>query len=67
MDVSTAQAAQLLGVTSPTIHNYIKAGLISARKRGIRNLVINLDELRLFSERNNIIFDTELAEKLAQQ
>lgn len=67
MDVTTTQAAQILGVTNRTIQKYIKAGLITARKRGIRNLVIDLEELRTFAETNSMVFDAELAHQLAHQ
>lgn len=67
MDVTTTQAAQILGVTNRTIQKYIKAGRITARKRGIRNFVINLEELRTFAETNGMVFDAELAQQLAQQ
>jgi len=62
-----ATREQLLGVTGVTIQKYIRQGRIAARKRGVRNWLINLDELRRFAESNNMYFDAELAQELTQQ
>lgn len=67
MEISTSQAAQLLGVTPVTIQKYVRQGRITARRHGVRNLLINFEELRQFAERYNMYFDVELAKELAQQ
>ena len=66
MDVTTDQAAQLLGVTRRTIQRYVSTGKLAFRRHGLRVVVINLDDLRQFSTENRLIFDESLAKQLAQ-
>jgi len=67
MDVTTQQAAELLKITSRTVVRYISGGKLKARRHGLKVFVINLDELREFATRNNLMFDESLAQQLGQQ
>ncbi|MFN8493819.1 MAG: hypothetical protein U0350_39845 [Caldilineaceae bacterium] len=66
MDVNTAQAAQLLGVTSHAITKYIRTGKLNAKRKGLKSFIINLNELRGFCEANKMFFDDQLAQQLEQ-
>ncbi len=67
MDVTTQQAAELLGLTSRSITRYITESRLKARCHGLKVFVINLDELRNFALANNLVFDENVAHQLAQQ
>lgn len=67
MNVTTQQAAELLGVTRQSIARYIAGGKLSARRHGLKMFVIKLDELRDFAERNNLMFNESLAQQFEQQ
>ena len=41
MDVTTQQAAELLGVTRQSVARYISGGKLKARRHGLRVFVIN--------------------------
>jgi len=66
MDVTTQQAAELLGVTDRSIQRYITNGKLAARRHGLKVFVINLDELRKFALENKMVFDESLAQQLGQ-
>lgn len=56
-DLSAIEAGKVLGVTHTTIHNYIKQGLLQAKRVGIRRMIrIEENELRSFAERHQIDF-----------
>lgn len=62
-DVSSAEAAQIIGISSQTIRRLIDRELLPARKQGLRGLVrVELDDLRKFAEEYNYKFDDRLAE-----
>lgn len=66
MDVTTAQAAQLLGVTRRAVQKYVSSGKLKFKRYGLRMVMINLDELRQFAQKNNMFFDENLAKQLEQ-
>ena len=57
IDVTTMQAAHMLGVTRRSIARYIESGKLPARKKNLRDLIINLDDLRRFATENSITLD----------
>jgi len=67
MDVTTEQAAELLGVTRRSIARYISSGKLAARRHGLRMFSISLDDLREFAAKNNLLFNESVAQKLTQQ
>ncbi len=43
--LTVKQAAEYVGVCEKTIRNYIKSGILPAKRRGPRIIVIDIDEL----------------------
>lgn len=65
-DVSSADAAQLIGVSSQTIRRLTEKNLIPARRVGIKGLVrIDVDDLRKFAKDYQYRFNEALAVQLA--
>lgn len=65
-DVSSADAALLIGVSSQTIRRMIARDLIPARRVGIKGLVkIDLADLRKFAKDYQYRFNETLAKELA--
>ncbi len=61
-DVSSTEAAKIIGVSSQTIRRQIDRGLLSARLEGPKRLVkIDIENLRQFAERYQYRFNEELA------
>lgn len=51
--LTVKQAAEYVGVCEKTIRNYIKSGILPAKRRGPRIIVIDIDELgRIYSDQN---------------
>lgn len=67
MNVTTQQAAELLGVTRQSVARYISGGKLNARRHGLKVFVIKLDELRDFARRNNLVFNDSLAQQFEQK
>lgn len=66
MELSAEQAARIIGVSRPTIHVYVKRGLLPARRQGLRRAVrINIDDLRFFAEGYGYNIDEEIVRRLA--
>lgn len=57
INVTTLQAAQMIGVTRRSIARYIESGKLPARKKNLRDLIINLDDLRKFAAENSLTLD----------
>ncbi|MBS1695767.1 MAG: helix-turn-helix domain-containing protein [Actinobacteria bacterium] len=49
--ISTAQAAERLGVSPNTLRSYVASGLISCRRVGPKLLKFDADEVDLFAHR----------------
>lgn len=63
-EVSSAEAAKIIGITSQTIRRHIDDQLLSARKQGVRGIVrVDIDDLRKFADEYQYRFDEELAAK----
>lgn len=59
-ELSSPQAARILGVGELTIRNYIDRGLLIARRMGVRRIVrIRIGELRRFADANGFAFDED--------
>ena len=67
MDLTTSQAAEILGVTSRSIARYVAGGKLPARNRNLRDIVIRMDDLRKFAEDYNLMFNDQLAQELSQK
>ena len=60
MELSTTQAAQMIGVSQRTIRNYVELGLLPGRKEGLkRRIRIQAEDLRKFAERYQFEFNEE--------
>ena len=63
-EISSANAATLIGVSDETIRRLIDRSVLPARKFGLRGIVrIDIDELRKLAERLNYRFDEEAAKQ----
>jgi hypothetical protein len=59
-EISAINAGEIIGVTRMTIHNYVRKGLLPARRFGLkRNLRIKVDDLRRFAQKYGYKFDEE--------
>lgn len=68
MDLSAEQAAQVIGVSRPTIHDYVKRGLLPARRQGLRQAIrIDLDDLRKLAEELGFNFNEEFVKQLSNK
>lgn len=68
VEVTSMQAAQLIGCTDETIRLYVERGVLAARREGMkRRIRIELDELRRFAREYEFRFDDAAAERIAQQ
>lgn len=66
-EVSSTEAAQILGVSRQTIIRYIDRQLIPARKQGLRGISrIELEDLQRFAEEYQYRYDEKLARRLAK-
>ncbi len=65
MELTATEAAEVLGVTDRTIRYYIEKGMLPARRRGLRNFAISLSDLRKFAEEQNMVFQEDIAQRLA--
>lgn len=65
MELTATEAAEVLGVTDRTIRYYIEKGMLPARRRGLRNFAISLSDLRRFAEEQNMVFQEDVAQRLA--
>lgn len=61
-EVSTIQAAQIIGASHNTIWKKVRAGDLPARRQGERGLIrIEIDDLRRFAQDNGYRFYDEIA------
>lgn len=66
MELSSPEAAEILGVHELTIRNYVDRGLLKARRMGIRRIVrIEPDDLRSFAKKHDFVFDEEIFRRIA--
>lgn len=66
-DVSSSEAAEIIGVSSQTIRRQIKRGLLTARLEGTKGLIrVDVSDLRLFAKEYQYRFNEELAAKHAK-
>lgn len=65
--LSAIQAGKIIGVTHATIHNYVKRGVLLARRVGVRRIIrIDVEDLRKFAEQYQFDFDEQLARELTR-
>jgi predicted transcriptional regulator len=67
VNMTTNQAAELLGVTPRSIINYINGGKLPAHNKNLRVKLINLDDLRKFASTHKLEIDEQLAQKFLSQ
>lgn len=67
IELSTVQAAKLLGIAEQTVRDHIHAGRLPARRHGLRpRYKIQPDDLRRFAEQYSYLLDeARLARYLA--
>lgn len=66
-EVSSAEAAEIIGTTSQTIRRAVDRKLLMARRHGLRGLVkIDVDELRQFATQYQYRFDESLVKRYAE-
>ena len=60
MELTTRQAAKVLGVADMTIRNWVTRGALSARRVGLRRYVrIRVDDLRAFAAQSGYEIDED--------
>jgi excisionase family DNA binding protein len=67
MEVTAPQAADLLGVSLPTIHRYVAAGKLPARQQGAGSrqyVYVELGALRTFASQYGYVFNEQMASEL---
>jgi len=65
-EVSTAQAAEIIGTSDETIRRYVDRSMLPARQQGIRGIIrIELSDLRSFAEQNGFRYDQQIANRHA--
>ncbi len=67
VNVTTHQAAELLGVTPRSIINYINGGKLPAHQKNLKSKLINLDDLRKFASAHNLAINEQLAQTFLEQ
>lgn len=66
-DISSAEAAAIINVSSQTIRRQIQRGLLKARFEGPKGIVkIEIDDLRRFADDYQYRFDEDLAKELVK-
>lgn len=66
-EVSSTDAAQIVGIGEVTIRRHVYNGRLSARRIGVRKIIrIELDNLQKLADEYQYRFDDELAQKLAK-
>jgi predicted site-specific integrase-resolvase len=60
MELTSLEAAEIIGVSYVTVRRYMKRGLLKGRMMGIRQIArIKPDDLRDFAIQNGYIFDED--------
>lgn len=67
IEMTVAQAAQILGVHIMTVGRYLKKGILPYRAKNRRDRFISLDALRQFAADNKMTIDEELVKKILTQ
>lgn len=68
MELSSTQAAKIIGVSEPTIRQYVERGLLLGRRMGIRRIVrIKPDDLRVFAMEYGYTFDDDLLRRILSE
>lgn len=66
-EISSEDAAKLIGITRQTIRAHVENGRLAARRVGPRRVVkIELEDLRQFAEKYQYRLDETLAAELAK-
>jgi hypothetical protein len=66
-EVSSTDAAQILGIGEVTVRRHVYNDRLNARRIGVRKIMrIDLDELRQLAAEYQYRFDEDLAKKLAK-
>ena len=66
-EVSTIDAARILGTSDTTVRKHVDEGRLSARREGLRGRIrIDVELLREFAEQYQYRFDEGLAAEVAQ-
>lgn len=61
-EVTSTQAAAIIGTSHMTIHRRVDDGLLPARRQGLdRQIRVDLDDLRRFAQAYGYRFDEKLA------
>lgn len=64
-EVSTTNAAQIIGASHETIRRYVNRGILSARQIGVRGILrIEIDDLRQMADEYQFRFDEDLAREV---
>lgn len=60
MDLSSVEAAEVIGVAERTIRYYVERGILPARRVGLRRMIrINVSDLRRFADEYEFIIDED--------
>ena len=64
-EVTAIEAGRIIGCTDDTIRNYVKRGILPARRQGIkRTIYIDLTALAKFASDYEYRFDREVADQI---
>ena len=67
-EVTSTQAAAIIGTSHMTIHRRVDDGLLPGRRQGLdRQIRVDLDDLRRFAKEYGYRFDEELARQYSSK
>lgn len=67
IEMTTAEAAQVLRVHSRTMARYLSKEMIPSRALNLRDRVVSIDDLRRFAADHKLTIDEELVKKILTQ
>lgn len=65
--MTTAQVAQVLGVSNRTAARYIAKGILPVQRRNLRKSFVMLDDLRQFAEAHKLQIDEDKVKEFLAQ
>ncbi len=67
-EVTSTQAAAIIGTSYGTIHRRVDDGLLRGRRQGLnRQIWVEIDDLRQFAQQHGYKFDEDLAQEFTRK
>lgn len=68
MELTSPQAAEVIGVAEMTIRRYVEQGILPARRVGLRRLIrINVDDLRSLAAQYQFLIDEDKLKEILSE